>query len=758
MRGLKFSLLFLLLSLVFIAPQNILAADIPAIKSVLPKKVVAGSNDLRVRIIGKNKYKKGAVILVNGVAVDTQRQNGTLLGIIPANLLTQVGTVTLAVKIGTSVSSNGTLSIVNPTDVTISAIRPKIVIAGDNTSAFGVEVQGNNFKGNAIVRVGGFKTTSLVKRKGELSFIIGTVDPAEVTFNGSVPVQVENGDGTISNTFNIIITPPGPNISDITPSSTDIGSKPMMVQITGANFTDDSKVFVNGQLVPSTPKKGKKTTELDAMLSADFFTQIGQLPIKVVTPGVGDSETLLFDVTPPGKTPLIFSLDPSNIVAGTTTDREVIVLGANLSDIKIATFNGTKIPKEQITEITKRAVKIVVKAKSLSSPTTLNLQITTKGGTTNTIPLVVEPAATVNTILGSLPGFSDGSGKNALLANPSQVAFAPDGTLYIADQANNAIRKFDINSGQLSTIAGDPTGIPGFVDSDELTKDITTTRFNNPIGIAVDRDGTIYVTDFGNECVRRLRQNTQGTFTVDTVAGKSRMAKNDDGTKERVGEIGFLDDIPSRAVFSGPYGIAIDLDGNLLVSDSFNNVIRKVNIQNGEATSVSTVVGNGFPGLSDGAGTSVQFNKPLGLIVKDSTLFVSDFANNSIRQVDMASTNVQVLVGLRRRLQSNALGQTDSNSPTFGDGNKFFAVLSGPISLSFDSLGNLYVLDYTGNRIRRVTPAGVVTTVVGGTRGFLDGTATKVAFRDPRYMLMIDDKTIMVVDSGNHRIRKVFLP
>ncbi|MBI4851332.1 MAG: hypothetical protein HY819_05840 [Acidobacteria bacterium] len=756
MRGLKFSLLFFFLSLFFILPSDA-AAQIPGIKNLFPKKVAVGDSDLRVRVVGKKKYKKTSVILVNGAPITTQFQNGTLLGIVDSDLLTQPTSIAIAVKTGNETTSSEVLSVVAASNVTITAIRPRIVVAGDIGTTFGVEVQGENFKGPAVVRVGGFKTTTDVRRKGDLSFAVGTVDPLEVEMVGSVPVQIENGDGTLSNTFNIIITPPGPNITELEPNAVDINTKTTIVKVKGSNFTTDSKVFVNGQLVPSVPKKGKKTIELDATVDASFFTKIGQLQVQVINPNVGDSEVLLFDVTPIGKTPLIYSIDPSNIVAG-NKDVEVIVLGANLDNVKTVTLSGTKVKTSQIVEISKRALKVVVDSKMISTPKTLNLVITTKGGTTSSVPLVIEPSASTSTLLGSIPGFSDGSGKDALLANPSQLAFAPNGMIFIADQANNAIRKFDPTTNQLTTIAGDPNGIPGFVDTSEISDKNPTVRFSNPIGIVIDLDGTMYVSDFGNDCIRRLRPTPQGGFVVDTLAGKSRMATNEDGKKERVGQMGFLDDVADRAVFSGPYGIALDQDRNVLVTDSFNNVIRKVVMVNGEPQKVVTVIGNGFPGLSDGSGTSVQFNRPLGLVMRNNSLIVSDFGNNSLRQVDMNSNSVQVVVGLRRRIQSTALGQTDINSPTFGDGNKFFAVLSGPISSTFDSLGNIYVLDFNGNRVRRVSPDGVVTTIVGGTRGFEDGSSAKVAFRDPRFMLMVDDKTIIIVDSGNNRVRRVGLP
>jgi sugar lactone lactonase YvrE len=757
MRGLKFSLLFLFLSLLFAIPNDAMA-QISAIKNIFPKKVAAGNLDVRVRVVGKKNYKKTSVMLVNGTPVDTQIQNGTVVGNVSKELLSQPGSVSIAVRNGNETTAPETLSVVTASStLTITAIRPRIVIAGDVSTEFGVEVQGENFKGPAIVRVGGFKTTTSVRRRGDLSFAVGTVDPLEVALVGTLPIQIENGDGTLSNTVNVIVTPPGPNLSELEPNSLDVGAKTTVVKIKGGNFTEDSKVFINDIQVPAVQKKGKKSVELDATVDASFFTKVGQLQVKVVTPNVGDSEVLLFDVTPPGKAPLIFSIDPSNIVAG-NKDVEMIVLGANLDNVKNVTFNGTKVKSSQIVEISKRALKVVVDSKLLTSPTTLNLVVTTKDGATTPIPLVVEPSASVSTLLGSIPGFTDGSGKDAKLANPSQLAIAPDGMIYIADQANNAIRKFNPLTNELSTVAGDPNGAPGYVDTSEINDKNPTVRFSNPIGIVIDTDGTMYVTDFGNECIRRMRPNSQGTFTVDTLAGKSRMATNEDGKKERVGEMGFLDDEPRRAVFSGPYGIVMDPDRNILVTDAFNNVIRRIVMVNGEAQNVVTILGNGFPGLSDGTGSSVQFNRPLGLVMRNNKLIVSDFANNSIRQVDMDSQSVQVFVGLRRRIQSSALGQTDANNPTFGDGNKFFAVLSGPISSTFDSMGNLYVLDFNGNRVRRVTPDGIVTTIVGGTRGFVDGTAAKVAFRDPRFMLMVDDKTIIIVDSGNNRIRRVGLP
>lgn len=758
MRGLKLGLAMLLLYIGFIMPIKVLAADTPMIKSVAPKTVTVGNTELRVRVRGKQKYKKGAMVLVNGQAVTTQLQNGTLLGFVPPEFLAQPGTVSIAVKAGTSVTSSSPLTVQAASDIMITAIRPRIVIAGSAASAFGVEVQGLNFNGKAVVRVGGSKTTTEVRRKGDFAFVIGTVDPREVNLTGSVPVQVENGDGTISNTFNIIIAAPGPNLDQIDPNLVTIGTKDTKLKLMGSNFDKTSMVFVNGQQLPATLKKGKKTTDIETLVPAAMFTQATQLLVKVVTPGVGDSDVLLLTVVPVTKSPIVLDLNPTNVLAG-TKDFDLIVDGANLQNIKDVTINGAKVPKDNIMEIGRRSLKIMVKSKSVASPGKVDFQITTKDGTSGIASLIVEPAGNVTSLAGKVPGFVDGVGTSALFANPGQAILAPDGNVYIADQANHVIRRFNPQTGEVKTIAGDPMGNAGLVDTADIDKNNPTVRFNNPLGMAIDKQGIIYISDFGNNVIRRMRFDNQGNPIVDTIAGKIRMAKNDDGTKTPIGEIGFLDDVANRSTFSGPYGLAFDMDGNLLVADSSNNVIRKIIFVNGEAQSVTTLVGNGFPGVSDGVGNSVQLNKPIGLVMKDNQLFISDFGSNSVRKVDMTSLDTRVLVGLRRRIQSSALSQTNANFSTFGDGNKFFAVLNGPISSTFDDEGNLYILDFNRNRIRRVDLDGNVTTVAGNRRDFADGAAIPTAaFRDARHIMYIGNNQILIIDSGNERVRMLSLP
>jgi hypothetical protein len=767
MRGRSFVLAIFLLcfgcsfTLVTFAQSN---NNLPEIRMFQPREVAAGSPELRVRIRGKRRFKNGDIAVVNGQDVTTLFQSGQLLAFVPSTALANTGTVSIAVKRGAMITANVSLQVVPQGNISISAIRPQIIIASAVNADFGVEIQGNNFTGKTIVRIGGVKVDTEIRRRGELGFAIGTVAFQEVALAGSVPVQVENGDGIPSNTFNIQIVPPGPNLNEIDPASADIGDSTTKITLTGSNFSATSKVFVNGQLIPSTLRRPRDTTRLDAMLPAELLTTVGQLRIKVVNEGVGDSDTLLFDVTPKDRTPLLFSVAPTSIVAG-SRDTEVVILGSNLQNIDRVMLNGTRVPMGQVKEVSRRALTVMVRARDLQNPGQLMFQVTTRGGTSNALPIKLESPASVVTVAGGQPGFLDGVGARALFANPSQAVLGPDGMIYIADQANNVIRRLNLNTSEVVTIAGDPQGRPGYVETADIDRNNPTVRFSNPIGLVFDNQGVLYISDFGNNVIRRLRFDVTRTdgIVVDTIAGRNRMARNEDGDRERVGEFGFFNDRADLARFSGPYGITFDPTGNLLVADSMNNVIRRVFFQNGVATTVETFLGNGFPGLSDGPGNSVQFRTPLNMFLKDGKLLISDFNNNSLRMFDLNQINdplnqVQTVVGLRRRIQSDVLAQLNMARFGFGDGNRFFAVLNGPISAVMDDNGNIFTLDFDRNRIRRVSPNGDVTTILGGSDGgFNDGAAPRAEIRQARQLFFVGNSLFMV-DSGNNRIRRIDLP
>jgi sugar lactone lactonase YvrE len=181
------------------------------------------------------------------------------------------------------------------------------------------------------------------------------------------------------------------------------------------------------------------------------------------------------------------------------------------------------------------------------------------------------------------------------------------GTLYIADTGNNTIRKL-APDGVMITLAGE-NGAPGCADGQGAAA-----RFNSPLGIAVDLDENVYVTDQGNSTIRKITANG----TVTTIAGAA-------------GEPGIVDGLGAEARFCYPAGLAVDDAGNLYVADPINSVIRKID----PAGNVSALAGVArTEGSSDGTCADAMFSFPVGLAVGPSgVVYVADTSANTIRLV-----------------------------------------------------------------------------------------------------------------------------
>lgn len=317
---------------------------------------------------------------------------------------------------------------------------------------------------------------------------------------------------------------------------------------------------------------------------------------------------------------------------------------------------------------------------------------------------------TVSTLAGSgAIGITNGTGTLSQFHNPTGIAIALDGTIYVADNQNNCIRKIT-TAGIVSTFAG--TGVAGLVNGT-----LTTAQFFHPTGLTIDLQGTIFVTDLLNSCIRKI--TTDGV--VSTFAGS--------------GIIGFLDGPGTTARFNSPYGITVDATGNVYVADQSNHRIRKIT----PAGEVTTIAGSTM-GYIDGAGTSAQFKYPTGVIL-DATgnLIVADTQNNRIRKITPT--------GAVTTLAGSAQG--------FADGNGAGAQFYWPHGLAFNANGALIVTDEKNNRVRKITTTGVVSTLAGtGIAGYANGTATVAQFYSPIGIAVAPDGTIYITDANNQRIRK----
>lgn len=268
----------------------------------------------------------------------------------------------------------------------------------------------------------------------------------------------------------------------------------------------------------------------------------------------------------------------------------------------------------------------------------------------------------VSTFAGKIgqTGFTNGTGTNALFNNPSGVAFAPNGTLYVTDTGNHTIRAIT-TSGVVSTLAG----LPGQNGATNATGSLA--RFDTPLGIAVDAAGTIYVADCANHLIRKVTP----TGVVTTLAGSA-------------GVWGMNDGAGTNALFNGPVGIALDGNTNLFVSDSNNHTIRKIT----PSSAVSTWAGTpGVDGSTNGTGNAALFRKPGDLKMdRLGNLFVMDSFNHTLRCIT-SNRVVTTIAGL-----AGDGGSVDG----MGDQARFF----NPFGLAVDHNGNLRISDTYNQTIR----------------------------------------------------------
>ena len=349
--------------------------------------------------------------------------------------------------------------------------------------------------------------------------------------------------------------------------------------------------------------------------------------------------------------------------------------------------------------------------KGQAGTATITITATRTGGTeTQTFLLEVGnkiPAA-VTTLAGSASGFADGTGTTAQFSNPYGVALDASGNVYVADTANNKIRKIT-PAGVVTTIAG---STQGFADGTG-----TQAQFYSPRGVAVDASGNLYVGDSDNNAIRKI--TPEGAVT--TLAGGSTN--------------GFEDGIGTQAQFNEPRGIIVDASGNVYVADTRNNAIRKIT----SGGAVTTLSGS-TSGFADGTATTAKFNFPSGVALDASgNVYVADTANNKIRKITPTGA-VTTLAG---------------STSGFADGAGSSVQFKNPSAVALDASGNVYVADLGNNKIRKITPAGAVTTLSGSTSGFADGTATTAKFNLPSGVAVDASGNVYVADVGNNKIRTI---
>lgn len=342
---------------------------------------------------------------------------------------------------------------------------------------------------------------------------------------------------------------------------------------------------------------------------------------------------------------------------------------------------------------------------------------------------------TINTIVGTGTPQYGGDGQPGLAASlyrPFGIAAAADGSMYIADMQNHRIRRVAPN-GVVSTVAG--TGVPGYYGDGGLAVDA---QLYNPAGITVGADGTLYISDSSNHRIRKVDSN--GIIT--TVAGSGISGYLGDGGQA----------VDARIAL--PQSIALASDGSFYIADFLNHRIRYV----GNDGIITTVAGSGSRGFSGDGGqaTSAELNLPQGVLLDSSNqLFIADSYNHRVRKVDTAGV-ITTVAG------SGATWFTDVKD----NGLAIWANLNRPRALAMTDDGTLYIVDSGNHRVRKVSPAGIISTVTGvgsaffGGAGFQGdgGPAIEGWLNYPTSMAILANNDVVIADSDNHRIRKLSKP
>ncbi len=344
------------------------------------------------------------------------------------------------------------------------------------------------------------------------------------------------------------------------------------------------------------------------------------------------------------------------------------------------------------------------------------------GGSVTLSVTAQSTVATVSTHAGSAQGFANGLGTSAQFNNPQGIAVDAAGNVYVADELNSFIRKID-PTGMVSTFAGSSEG---FADGQG-----TAAKFAGPKGVAVDAAGNVYVADRGNHSIRKISP----TGFVTTLAGSSQ---------------GFADGQGAAAMFDSPSGVAVDAAGNVYVADFLNSRIRVVS----PTGLVSTLAGS-TSGYADGQGAAAKFRAPIHLCLDPAgNVYVSDFGNWRIRKISPTGLVSTVAGGVKG----------------IADGQGTAAMFDQIQGIARDTEGNLYVADpffefnfqtvqaINYDRVRKISPTGLVSTLAGSTRGYVDGPVSGAKFSFPTGVAVDASGTVYVADANNQKIRRITQP
>lgn len=342
----------------------------------------------------------------------------------------------------------------------------------------------------------------------------------------------------------------------------------------------------------------------------------------------------------------------------------------------------------------------------------------------------------IQTAAGSSTNGDGGPAMNALLSQAEGIAVDRQGNIYIADAADNRIRRITPD-GIIQTIAG--TGIAGFAgDGGAASKAL----LNQPYGLAVDSSGNLYIADLGNARVRKISLDG----TIKTVAGGGSTVAG-----------GSISAPAVNVQLLEPRNVAVGTSGSLYISDFAAHTVYKVPT-NGV---LSTLAGNGNAGFTGDGGSAIlaQLKAPAGLAVDASgTVYIADSGNSRIRKISNGIISTSYSVTSPTGVAINSAGTLYiASAGYFGTQSTGIGGLTPCMDVALDSLGNVYVTE--GQFVREVTTAGAALLIAGSGAsryfGGDGGRATDARFNAPSGIAVDNAGNWYIADSANNRIRQI---
>jgi hypothetical protein len=328
-----------------------------------------------------------------------------------------------------------------------------------------------------------------------------------------------------------------------------------------------------------------------------------------------------------------------------------------------------------------------------------------------------------------------GPASNATLSEPFHCDLDGRGHLYIAESMNHCIRKVDLKTGIITTVAG--TGKKGYT-GDGGPAALAT--FNEPYAVAVAKNDDLYVVDRNNAVVRKVDGKTG---IVTTVAGN--------GKKDYAGDSGSA----TNASMREPNDCCLDGKGGLLIADVADWRIRRLDLASGVITTFAgigkaaiprrTKIDRAMHGDGSPANKAIVVGARAVCIDGKGNTYVCEREGSAVRKID-AKGIITTIAGTGERGYQGDGGDAKN------------AVFDAPKGLRCDAVGNLYVVDCENHAIRKIDiKTNVVTTIAGGRKGKEDGPATKAGMDRPHGCVVSADGVLYIADSNNHRVRRIAL-